>query len=324
MRWPRSERGWRSRGLTVHDGLITGREALRLLHERFVLEKLVISATSLEDFFRCPFYYFQKHVVGIEPWKEPEAALTIDAADLGSIYHKILEDYYRQQPGADLAAIMETRFREFEQSGVTGYAAIWELRKQIIREEIAAFVHRERADAGSWTPVEFEREFSEIAVAPPVRLHGKIDRIDRDASSGHLRVLDYKTGRFKKGLRDDDFARGEALQLALYLLATEKLFPGERVESACYLYFTLRGGYHTTSFSRDALTHRQTELNQLLQTAADMVRDGVFAQYAPVKNDPCRVCIYRPICGNGIHKLYRLKNEDPRMAAFRAIKEVAQ
>jgi ATP-dependent helicase/nuclease subunit B len=300
-----------------------GREALELLHERFVLEKLVISATSLEDFFRCPFYYFQKHVLRTERWEEPEAALTIDAADLGSLYHKILEDYYRQQPGADLATIIEKRLAEFEQSGVTGYTAIWDLRKQIIREEIAAFVRREQADAGAWTPVEFEREFSGIAVAPPVRLHGKIDRIDRDASGGRLRVIDYKTGRFKKWLKEDDFARGEALQLALYILAAEKLFPDKRVEAASYLYFTLRGGYRTMSFSRKALADRQGELNQLLQTAANMVRDGVFAQYAPTKNDPCRGCAFRQICGNGIHKLYQLKNEDPRMTAFRAIKEVA-
>jgi radical SAM protein with 4Fe4S-binding SPASM domain len=59
----------------------------------------------------------------------------------------------------------------------------------------------------------------------------------------------------------------------------------------------------------------------MLQTAADLVRDGVFAQYAPTKTDPCRACEFRPICGNGIHKLYRLKNEDPRLAAFRAVKE---
>jgi ATP-dependent helicase/DNAse subunit B len=314
---------WRKNELTAYDGLIMGREALELLHERFVLEKLVISATSLEDFFRCPFYYFQKHVLRTEPWEEPEAALTIDAADLGSLYHKILEDYYRKQPGADLAAIMEARFREFEQSGVTGYAVIWELRKQIVREEIVALVRREQADIARWTPMDFEREFSDIAVAPPVRLHGKIDRIDQDADGNHLRVLDYKTGRFKKGLKDNELAHGRALQLALYLLAAEKLFPGKIVESASYLYFTLRGGYRTASFSRDALTGRQVELNQLLQTAADMVRDGVFAQCAPMKNDPCRMCDFRPICGNGIHKLYLFKNKDPRMAAFRAIKEDA-
>jgi len=314
-------RRWRKHELTAYDGLIAGREALKLLHERFVLEKLVISATSLEDFFRCPFYYFQKHVLRTEPWEEPEAALTVDAADLGSLYHKILEDYYRKQPGADLAAIIEAQFREFEQSGVTGYAAIWELRKQIIREEIVALARREQADIVRWTPMDFERKFSDIAVAPPVRLHGKIDRIDQDADGNHLRVLDYKSGRFKKGLKDNDFAHGRALQLALYLLAAEKLFPGKIVESASYLYFTLRGGYRTASFSRDALTDRQAELNQLLQTAADMVRDGIFAQYAPMKNDPCRVCDFRPICGNGIHKLYLLKNQDPRMAAFRAIKE---
>ena len=312
---------WRNRGLTAHDGLIVGREALRLLRERFVLEKLVISATSLEDFFRCPFYYFQKHVIGIDPWEEPEAALTVDAADLGSLYHRILEDYYRQQPDADLSAILQEQFVRFERNGVTGYATIWEIRKQIIREDVTKFVRREKADAASWQPVEFERKFGDLAVAPPVRLRGTIDRLDRHVDGNRLRVLDYKTGRFKRGLRDNDFARGEALQLALYLLAAEKLFPGKRIESARYLYFTLRGGYRTVSFSRDALTGRQAELNQLLQTAADMVRDGVFAQYAPTKNDPCRACDFRPICGNGIDKLYRLKSEDPRMASFRAIKE---
>jgi ATP-dependent helicase/nuclease subunit B len=319
--WSGSRARWHNRELTVHDGVIAGREALQLLRERFVLEKLVISATSLEDLFHCPFYYFQKHVLGLEPWEEPEAALTIDAADLGSLYHAILEDYYRQQPGADLAAVVGKHLTEFEQNGVTGYAAIWELRKQIVREEISSFVSRERADTGGWTPVEFEREFREIAVAPPVRLRGKIDRIDRDAGGTRLRVLDYKTGRFKKGLKDDDFARGEALQLALYLLAAEKLFPDKSVESARYLYFTLRGGYRVVSFSRAALAERKGELNQMLQTAADLVRDGVFAQYAPTKTDPCRACEFRPICGNGIHKLYRLKNEDARLAAFRALKK---
>ncbi len=83
---------WRERQLTPYDGLLAAPEALKLLGDRFGLEKLIISTTSLEDFFGCPFYYFQKHVLGIERWEEPEAALSIDALDLGSLYHSILED----------------------------------------------------------------------------------------------------------------------------------------------------------------------------------------------------------------------------------------
>ena len=76
---------WREHQLTPYDGLLGTPEALQLLRERFGLEKLIISTTSLEDFFGCPFYYFQKHVLGIVPWEEPEAALSINALDLGSL-----------------------------------------------------------------------------------------------------------------------------------------------------------------------------------------------------------------------------------------------
>ena len=85
---------WHERHLTAYDGLLTAPEALKLIGNRFDLEKLIISTTSLEDFFGCPFYYFQKHVLGIEPWEEPEAALSINALDLGSLYLSILANFY--------------------------------------------------------------------------------------------------------------------------------------------------------------------------------------------------------------------------------------
>ena len=310
-----AEARWKNRALTRYDGLLQDPAALALLRDRFVLEKLIISATSLENFFRCPFYYFQKQILKTQPWEEPEAVLTIDASDLGSLYHIILEDYYGQQPGADLDAIFAARFREFEEHGNTGFPAIWELKKQIIREEITTLI--QRADP-KWRPVDFEKEFDNLTVSAPVKLHGKIDRIDQQ--DDRLRVLDYKTGKFKDGLKDNDFRGGEALQLALYLLATEKLFPGRKVESASYLYFTLRGGYRTASFTREALRAKDAELNHILETASAMIRAGTFAQYAPVKHGSCTHCDYRPICGNGIHKIYERKQGDAPLKEFLGIK----
>src|SRR5208282_1728736 len=138
-----------------YDGLLGSANARELLRERFGLEKLVISATSLEDFFGCPFYYFQKHVLGIERWKEPEAAFSIDALDLGSLYHAILEDYYRSQ-ASDIATIAQKHFDEFERRGVTGYPTVWEVKKQIILEEVGAFIERDRNTSVSWRPTDFE------------------------------------------------------------------------------------------------------------------------------------------------------------------------
>lgn len=309
---------WRERALTPYDGLLVSANAREVLRERFGLEKLVISATSLEDFFGCPFYYFQKHVLGIDRWEEPEEALSIGALDLGSLYHAILEDYY-QSRASNIATVAEKHFNEFQRRGVTGYPTVWEVKKQIVIEELGAFIERDRKASAGWRPTNFEKEFRGIAVAPPVRLRGKIDRIDRSDDGTHARVLDYKTGRVTDNVRDDSLAGGEALQLPLYILAAENLLPKVRVDSASYLYFTLRGKYRTVTFTHEALDGQRAALSNLLGTAANMIRDGVFAQYAT--SEGCRQCDYRAICGNGILKLYERKCDDPRMEPFRSIKE---
>jgi RecB family exonuclease len=309
---------WREQALTAYDGLLGGANAREVLRERFGLEKLVISATSLEDFLGCPFYYFQKHVLGIERWEEPETALSIDALDLGSLYHAILEDYYRSR-ASDIASVAERHFGEFQRRGVTGYPTVWEVKKQIIIEELGAFIERDRNASVGWRPTDFEKEFRGIAVAPPVRLRGTIDRIDRSDDGKRARVLDYKTGRVPRNVRDDSLSGGETLQLPLYILAAENLLPKVRVDSASYLYFTLRGEYRTITFTHEALDGQRPALSNLLDTAASMIRDGVFAQYATAEG--CRQCDYRTICGNGILKLYERKRDDPRMEPFRSIKE---
>ena len=307
---------WREPALTQYDGLIASPPALQLLRDRFGLEKLVSSATSLEDFFGCPFYYFQKHVLRIEEWDEPEAAISIDPLDLGALYHKILEDYYQR----GTLAVIDEHLQRFEQTGVTGYPAVWEIKKEIIRHEILAFLAREPRRLGTdWKPHEFEKPFTGVAVAPPVRLRGKIDRIDLSADGRQARVLDYKTGQVPTRQRDDSLARGTALQLPLYLLAAEQLLPGVTVVQASYLYFTLRGRYREISFSRAALAEQRGTLTGMLQTAAEMIRAGIFTQFATEAN--CRDCQFRVICGNGIIKLAERKAADARQADFRAIKE---
>jgi RecB family exonuclease len=306
---------WRERKLTRYDGLLAGRDAQQIIRDRFGLEKLVTSATALEHFFKCPFFYFQKHVLEIERWEEPEATVVIESKDLGSLYHEILEDYFRN--GGELATVTKRHFERYEREGVTGYAGLWETKKQIVREELAAFIGRKQDK--DWRPAEFEKEFTGLAVAAPVRLRGKIDRIDLSPDDRRARVLDYKTGKRPSGLKNDALVAGEALQLPLYLLAAEKLLPGVGVETASYLYFTVRGGYRDISFSHRALEQRRDELTKLLDTAANMIRDGVFAQYATPEN--CRQCEFRPICGNAILKLAERKTDDERMATFREIKE---
>lgn len=294
---------WREKHLTRYDGRVSARE----------LPGLETSATALETFFKCPFLYFQKNVLRIEKWEEPEATIVIDPLDLGTLYHDILEDFYQR----GTLSVVEEHLQRYEQTGVTGYPAVWEIKKEIIRHEIAAFVTREQRRLGDWQPSKFETEFKDLVVSASVKLRGKIDRIDLNGQ--HARLIDYKTGSVPRGMKDDRLAGGEALQLPLYLLAAERILPGVTVEEASYLYFTMRGGYRDVRFSRGALEERRAELAKVLETAAAMIRAGIFVQYASENN--CRHCDFRPICGNGVIKLAERKASDPSLAAFHDIKE---
>ncbi len=330
---------WGERALTRHDGLIEAPAALKLLRERFGLENVAISATALEHFASCPFYYFQKHVLGLEPWEEPERAISIDPLDLGSLYHKILEDFFTRlrdagrlplEPanGAEDHALLRNVVGEhldrFERDGVTGYPSVWAIKREMVREELAAFLDRElRGGEKDWVPARFEQEFKDVPITidnrRALRLRGKIDRIDLSRDGKRARVFDYKTGKVPAKYKEDAFVGGQALQLPLYIHAAEQVLKDVTVTAASYLFLTLRGGYRRIGFSRDALAQREPELAGILRTTSQMIRDGVFAQYATPEG--CRACEFRPICGNGILKLYERKEQDARMAGFRDMRE---
>ena len=330
---------WGENALTRHDGLFVTAGVKRILRERFGLDNLVIGATSLEDCAGCPFYYFQKHVLRVERWEEPEQAISIDPLDLGTLYHRILDNFFTalaagkklpfnpSQPADYQQQLRETAQREFarfEREGITGFPCVWEVSKEIVREELAAFLDRElgRADEGL-VPAKFEEKFAgvdfPIAGARAIRLRGMIDRLDLSADGKRARVFDYKTGKVPRRLGDDELAGGEALQLPLYIIAAETaLAPGARVDAASYVYLTLRGRYRELNFTRAALEERREDLQRVMGDLADLIENGVFAQYATADN--CRHCEYRPICGNGILKLYERKAGDKRTAEFRAMK----
>ena len=88
--------------------------------------------------------------------------------------------------------------------------------------------------AKDWRPYAFEARFGmrgrdgsprkalEMTVgSETIRLRGVIDRIDRDAL-GHLRIIDYKSGKRNNSYSLSGLQRGERLQLPLYALAAER------------------------------------------------------------------------------------------------------
>ena len=135
----------------------------------------------------------------------PEPGL--DAAQLGSLLHAILEEVYKQaqdpaDPNSVLAEVEEVTQRLFatapEEYGFRP-APVWEVEKEYLVDRVEEAIHVLAEDPG-WRPTAFERFFGSdenpFELDTPdgaIRLRGLIDRVDTNAN-GQLRVVDYKTG----------------------------------------------------------------------------------------------------------------------------------
>lgn len=201
------------------------------------------SASRLETYRTCGYYFFISHVLRLEPQTPPQAGL--DAAQLGSIYHEILELIYRDprlQAAEDTAAVASLvteiatpvldkapRRQGFRQT------AWWQESRRTIIDNVVRTVQALAEHAHGFRPVQTEARFwgdQALHVGEGEErfaLHGFIDRVDRD-ENGRVRIIDYKLGG-PSGYTASEVAKGKKLQLPLYALAAqEALGLGEVVD----------------------------------------------------------------------------------------------
>jgi RecB family exonuclease/superfamily I DNA/RNA helicase len=229
-----------SRAMTAYNGDLTDRGQAFADHFQ---RDYGWSPSSLENYLGCPLRFFVGKVLRLEPRMEPAEGL--DARQLGSIYHEILEKLYNsvaEEERNDAQALLDALpavasaildaaparqgFRE---------TAWWQQTREEIGQNVARSVQALAGLGDGWLPIYFERRFfSERSLVvhdgeESFRLHGIIDRVDRDPA-GRLRVIDYKTaGPYSYGKRA--LEQGEKIQLPLYALAArDALALGEPVD----------------------------------------------------------------------------------------------
>ncbi|MBN1954270.1 MAG: PD-(D/E)XK nuclease family protein [Anaerolineae bacterium] len=210
------------------------------------------SASRLEAYRACPFRFFVAHVLRLEPREEPGEGL--DARQMGTIYHRILETVYQDPAVADptdleqlLAALPAVAGRVLDEAprreGFRETAWWVQTRLEIVdnvRRSLAALAEL----PGDYIPYGHEMAFGLAgrpalvvrAGADSFCLRGYIDRVDR-SPAGKVRVVDYKTGS-PSAYTKAAVARGENLQLPLYALAArDALGLGEPVEGFYWHFY---------------------------------------------------------------------------------------
>jgi ATP-dependent helicase/nuclease subunit B len=205
------------------------------------------TASSLEELARCPYRYFLRFLLRLDPPEEPEEAVSLAPADMGEIAHDILRTLGKGaaegKGWGDAAAAVRKAAARFSRENPTGLPGLFRIQCRGIKEDVERLVERERRAEGErpgWRVDRVEEPFD----VPPASLpgfRGRIDRLDR-GPSGEARLVGYKYSDPKRGKVDAEWIlHGLSHQVPVYLAWARSLDPAPSAVSAA-LYF-LRGGF---------------------------------------------------------------------------------
>jgi len=208
------------------------------------------SASRLETYATCPFFFLASSALELEVLETPQVGYQV--SQLGSLLHAVLERVYTQTPDPTDTAEVLARLDEVAQSSFAsapqdfGFrpSLLWDVQQSELLVVLAGAIQKiaEINPDQRWQPWMFEAKFG-MEGRPPlripfpggeVRLHGVIDRIDRNPQ-GDLRVIDYKSGG--SHLADKDLIEGRRLQLPVYALAAQALGLGQPAEGFYWKLF---------------------------------------------------------------------------------------
>ncbi|WP_156165529.1 PD-(D/E)XK nuclease family protein [Demequina rhizosphaerae] len=302
--------------------------------------------TTLETYPKCPYAYFVRRILRVEPLKLPDERIVADAADLGTWIHACYEELFHEAATAGtlpvdgapwtsaheeaVVAIWGRIADGAEAEGRTGSPRLWSavragvpgLLRAMLAADNAWRGDRGLSVVGAETSFGFGGEPQVEVPGTGVRLLGKVDKVDRGA--GAVAVTDIKTGgsgSFDAISQQDPTAGGAKLQLATYALAA-RVIHGEEVAVDSSYWFTGTAAADKP-MARKAITlddHVVAELAHFVGAYADGIRGGVFPQRPPASDDRSWVqCEYCNPDGRGYAAVRRAndrKAADPVLAAL--------
>ena len=290
------------------DGVLAAASILENLCQRFPGES-VLSAGRLEAFGTCPFTFLAKELLGLKATEEPSPDL--GPLEVGLIYHGLLERFFsalaaslaaggrltaegREEALRLLDRTADAYFKHLEAYGRVGSAALWKVQKQNILRDVRRLVDWHIQNLSGWRAAYTEVPFGATGPGPvkppgrrdsvaldgphgPVRLRGRIDRIDLAlGDEPGYQVIDYKSGG---GPTPKDMAAGTSFQLPVYLWAAEALLEAaERGDLARAFFLPIRDPKKRAMLSTNATKkHPEGSAGPALERAAEYIRRFIDA-----------------------------------------------
>ena len=347
-------RSRRSRELTRFDGNLRAASGWDLAFASPTEPSEVTSASRLEAWGACPYRYFVRHVLRVEPVDDPDTEHRINPLERGSLVHRVLERWLNEaiDDGAvprsneqwpekwreRLAELGEQECEQLAERGLVGRARFWAHDQERILRDLDELLNVDdtRRGASDAVPVAAELGFGmpHTPNDPPVkillndgrslRLRGSIDRVE-DTSDGGLAVIDYKTGKASddhKQLKNDPTAGGRLYQLVLYDLAARELLG--RVDTdpgyGAYWFVSTKGDFKTVDLDT---VQARAQVLQAVQTAVDGIGEGLFplhpAEPKWMPFNPCEFCDPDDMGTRDQWRDWQRKASDPSLRDYLAL-----
>jgi ATP-dependent helicase/DNAse subunit B len=287
----------------------------------------LFSVSQLNCYAGCAMRFFFERLLRLEALPEPTEA--VERVDLGRLMHRILAVFFQDRVGKEplgeadldqelrrLQALIE-ELTEGWGERVTGAEVVWQKTIESMKRDLEAVLRAEEAEGlAKRTPLGRQvmtveqgygdkQEFAVATQDGPVKLRGRIDRIDLNTGEGRggFVLSDYKTGYGStKGAVDE----GLDLQLPVYAMATQELFSdhGEGIQRWGYYRICRPVGWMGASDDKESKEPGEpSTLNAIMQTARERmgeyvagIRAGRFPGVPNAEVNPCRYCDFKGVC----------------------------
>jgi ATP-dependent helicase/DNAse subunit B len=340
--------------LTEFDGSLSDPRLIRWVAERMGASAGQVSASRLEEYAKCPYFFFLKRVMGLEAWEEQQETEAMDPLERGLAIHSILEKFLADFCGKKFAEASEEELwrllssqahdilEERRPAGIPDL--LWEIERDGLYAMLENWLLFEKSRAaGGMLPVQLERTFGEFTPqerSPALiiqagnhlfRFRGRIDRIDISSDGKHARVIDYKTGTLPDSMSRSartPLMSGERIQIAIYKEALAMLDEFRNVEAVEgeYLHLQPRDGRIVPcSFDSGELQEASGKLPEVLAILGAGIENGVFFARSKGMVRPsghCDFCNYLPVCGKDRVNREERKANDAAVRRFLSIREI--
>jgi CRISPR/Cas system-associated exonuclease Cas4 (RecB family) len=311
-------RRWNLRAWSQADGLVDPAAAALERLQGHRPGRRVYSATSLQVFAGCPYRFYLRSIVGLEPRQTPEPIEELNALQRGSLFHRtqysalhalnragLLPLRAEELPAALalLDAALDRAVLELREELVPAIERVWTDGVARMRKDLHQWLRRMVGDP--WIPTHFELSFGlpeveerdpasrvePVELAGGLRVRGAIDMVERRGD--RVRATDHKTGRAPPEGRRLVIGGGETLQPVLYGMVLGQLFPDLQVDSGRLYFCTERGGY------RDEVVVIDEEARAAIELVGSTVDGALAAGFLPAapRSEACTYCDYIAVCG---------------------------